>query len=127
MSLERRTPACWRGEQGEVTRIGSGSSVFASTREDFVAIARIVETRITAGEYDQMRDRLGVGDAPPPGGVFHVAALGEDGKVRVVEVWDSRAEAEAWGEKVMAVRSEAGFGDGPPSIEYLEVHNIVQR
>ena len=92
-----------------------------------MAIARIVETRITAEEYDQMRDRLGVGDAPPPGGVFHVAALGEDGKVRVVEVWDSRAEAEAWGEKVMAVRNEAGFGDGPPSIEYLEVHNIVQR
>ena len=92
-----------------------------------MAIARIVETRITAGEYDQMRDRLGVGDAPPPGGVFHVAALGEDGKVRVVEVWDSRAEAEAWGEKVMAARNEAGFGDGPPSIEYLEVHNIVQR
>jgi hypothetical protein len=113
--------------KAEVIRVGFGSSVFASTREDFVAIARIVETRITAGEYDQMRDRLGVGDAPPPGGVFHVAALGEDGKVRVVEVWDSRAEAEAWGEKVMAVRSEAGFGDGPPSIEYLEVHNIVQR
>ncbi len=92
-----------------------------------MAIARIVETRITREEYDQMRDRLGVGDSPPPGGVFHVAALGEDGKVRVIEVWDSRAEAEAWSEKVMAARTEAGFGDGPPTIEYLDVHNIVQR
>ena len=43
------------------------------------------------------------------------------------EVWDSREQAEAWGEKVMAVRTEAGFGDGPPSIEYLEVHKVVQR
>ncbi|HEY8776243.1 MAG TPA: hypothetical protein VIM33_07145 [Gaiellaceae bacterium] len=59
--------------------------------------------------------------------VFHAAAIGEDGKIRIFEVWDSRDEAEAWGEKVMAVRTEAGFGDGPPSIEYLEVHRTVQR
>jgi hypothetical protein len=47
--------------------------------------------------------------------------------VRIVEVWDSREQAEAWGEKVAAARTEAGFGDGPPTIEYLEVHSIVQR
>ena len=29
--------------------------------------------------------------------------------------------------KVMAARTEAGFGDGPPSIEYLDVHNVIQR
>ena len=60
------------------------------------------------------------------GGVFHAAAVGEDGKIRVFEVWDSREQAEAWGEKVMAVRTEPGFGDGPPSIEYLNVHRVVQ-
>ena len=92
-----------------------------------MATARIVETRITPEEYDQMRERLGVGDTPPPGGLFHVAALGDDGKVRVFEVWDSREQAEAWGEKVRAARTEAGVGDGPPTIEYLEVHSIVQR
>jgi hypothetical protein len=31
------------------------------------------------------------------------------------------------GEKVAAAREEAGFGGRPPSIEYLEVHRIVQR
>ena len=92
-----------------------------------MATARIVETRITPEEYDQMRERLGVGDTPPPGGLVHVAALGDDGKVRVFEVWDSREQAEAWGDKVRAARTEAGFGDGPPTIEYLEVHSIVQR
>jgi hypothetical protein len=91
------------------------------------ATARIVDTRITPAEYDQMRERLGIGDTPPPGGLVHVAALGDDGKVRVFEVWDSREEAEAWAEKVGAARTEAGFGDGPPIIEYLDVHNIVQR
>jgi len=105
----------------------AGSSVFALNKEGYVAIARIVETRITPEEYEQMRERLGMGDAPPPGGQFHVAAVGEDGKIRIVEVWDSRDEAEVWAEKVAAARNEAGFGGGPPMIEYLEVHRVVQR
>ena len=87
----------------------------------------VVDLGITPDQYDQMREKLGVGDTPPAGGLLHVAAVGEDGKIRVFEVWDSREQAEAWGEKVMAVRTEAGFGDGPPSIEYLDVHNVVQR
>ncbi len=92
-----------------------------------MAIARIIETEITTDVYDQMRERLGIGDTPPPGAVFHAAATAEDGKVRIVEVWDSREQAEAWGEKVAAAREEAGLDGRPPSIEYLEVHNIVQR
>lgn len=92
-----------------------------------MAIARIVETRITPEEYEQMRERLGIGDATPPGGQLHVAGVGEDGKIRIVEIWDSREEAEAWGEKVAAARDEAGFGGGPPRIEYLEVHRVIQR
>ena len=92
-----------------------------------MATARIIETNITTGEYDQMRETLGIADVPAPGCSFHVAAAGADGKVRIVEVWDSRGEAEAWGEKVMAARTAAGFGDGPPSIEYLDVHSVVQR
>ena len=103
------------------------SSVEASSEEVGVATARFVKTGITPDEYDQMREKLGVGDTPPAGGVFHAAAVGEDGRIRVFEVWDSREQAEAWGEKVMAVRTEAGFGEGPPSIEYLYVHNVVQR
>jgi len=90
-------------------------------------IARIIQTGITTDEYDQMRERLGIVDTPPPGGAFHLAALGEDNKVRIVEIWDSREQAEAWGEKVMAARNEAGVGEGPPAIEYLDVHSVVQR
>ena len=63
-----------------------------------------VMTGITPDEYDQMRETLGVGDTPPAGGVFHAAAVGEDGKIRVFEVWDSREQAEGLGRK----------GDGGP-------------
>ena len=43
-----------------------------------MATARFVKTGITRDEYDQMREKLGVGDTPPAGGVFHAAAVGED-------------------------------------------------
>ena len=92
-----------------------------------LAVARIVQTEVTSAEYDQMVERLGVGGTPPPGGVLHIAALGENGKVRIVEVWDSREQAEAWGDKVAAMREQGGFGSGPPTVEYLEVHNVIQR
>jgi hypothetical protein len=98
-----------------------------SIREGDVAIARIIETRITPEEYDQMRERLGLGDGAPPGAQLHVAARGEDGNIRVLELWDSRDEAAAWSEKVAAARNEAGFGDRPPVIEILEVHKVAQR
>ncbi len=92
-----------------------------------MAIARIIDTRITPGEYDQMTERLGMGDTPVPGAQFHAATVAEDGTVRIFEVWDSREEAVAWGEKVMAARKEAGIGDGPPAIEYLDVHRVIKR
>ena len=92
-----------------------------------MAIARFIKTGITPDEYETMSEKLGINDTPPSGGVFHAAGVDEDGKIRIFEVWDSREQADAWGEKVMAVRTAAGFGGGPPSIEYLDVHNVVQR
>lgn len=90
-----------------------------------MAISRIVETGATPEQYDQVRSRLGVGDSPPPGASLHIAALGEDGKIRVIEVWDSREQAEEFGEKVRAVRQEIGV-EGQPDIHYFEVHNLQQ-
>ena len=93
-----------------------------------MAIARFVKTSINADEYDQMVSRLGIEGTPPPGGVFHLAAVGDDGIVKIVEIWDSREQAEAWGDKVAAAREAAGYGaDRAPAIEYLEVHNIIER
>jgi heme-degrading monooxygenase HmoA len=90
-----------------------------------MAISRIIESGITPEQYDQMRSRLGMTDSTPPGASLHLAAKGDDGKIRIVEIWDSREEAEAWTEKVNAARKEAGVG-APPSITYFEVHNLRQ-
>jgi len=91
-----------------------------------MAICRMIETGATPEQYDQVRSRLGVDDSPPAGGQLHIAARGDDGKIRVIEVWDTREQAEAWGEKVRAVREELGFATaGPPPITYFEVHRLM--
>jgi hypothetical protein len=93
-----------------------------------MAIAKFIKTELDKDEYDQILAGLGIEDTPPAGGVYHLAAVGDDGKVKIVELWDSREQAEAWGEKVTAAREAASFGaDRAPSTEYLEVHKVIER
>jgi hypothetical protein len=91
-----------------------------------LAICRIIETGRTPEEYDQVRAKVGIGDSPPPGAKLHIAARGDDGLIRVIEIWDARDEAEKFGEKVRAAREELGFGGGRPPITYFDVHNFLQ-
>ena len=90
-----------------------------------MAICRIIETGRTPEEYDQLRAKLGIGDGPPPGATLHIAARGDDGRIRVIEVWDSRENAEEFGQRVRAAREEAGFGAEMPPITYFDVHNLA--
>ncbi|HZT92209.1 MAG TPA: hypothetical protein VFA05_09235 [Gaiellaceae bacterium] len=92
-----------------------------------MAICRIIETGATPEQYDQVRERVGVGpDNPPPGGRVHIAAQGEDGKIRVIEVWDSREQAEQWTEqKVRPSRQAVAPDVGEPTITYYDVHQMM--
>ena len=56
---------------------------------------------------------------------FHVC-FGPDGDLRVSEIWDSREQLEAYGERLMPLLAEVGieFSHGP---EILEVHNLIRR
>ncbi|HEV3283505.1 MAG TPA: hypothetical protein VG010_04820 [Solirubrobacteraceae bacterium] len=88
-----------------------------------MAVCRIIETRAIPAQYDQVTELLGIGDGPPPGAQLHVAAVADDGTIRVLEVWDSREEAERFTERVRAAREEVGV-PGPPSIAYMDVHSL---
>jgi len=66
-----------------------------------MAICRIIETGAKPEQYEQVRAHLGLGDAAPPGSMVHIAAIGDDGLMRVIEVWESRDQAEAFAEKVI--------------------------
>jgi hypothetical protein len=56
---------------------------------------------------------------------YHVCFLA-DGNIRVSEIWDSREELDAFGERLMPVLEEIGIDPGEPP-ELLEIHNIVSR
>ncbi len=89
-----------------------------------MAVCRLVKTNATPEEYDRVFEKVNTSGASTAGRTLHVAAVREDGKIRVVEVWDSRSDSEAFGEAVRAAREELGIAE-PASVSLLEVHNQV--
>jgi hypothetical protein len=90
-------------------------------------VVRFHPASLTAEKYDASTSKLeeaGV-DFPPEGLDYHVC-FGSDGDLKVSEIWDSREQFEAFGERLMPVLAETGieFSAEP---EVFEVHNIVKR
>ena len=81
---------------------------------------------VTTEQYDETIRRLQeAGDFPPEGMEYHVCFL-QDGNVRVSEIWDSREQFAAFGERLMPILVAAGIEfSGEP--EVFEIHNIVKR
>jgi hypothetical protein len=90
-----------------------------------MTICRIIETGATPEQYEQVRSKLGVDESPPAGGLIHIAARGEDGTIRIIEVWETREQAEEWAEKVRATRQELGIGGTTPQITFFEVQRVL--
>jgi hypothetical protein len=88
-------------------------------------VVRFSPSSLTTEQYDQtVRKIQETGDFPPDGMDYHVC-FGSEGNLRVSEIWDSREQFQAFGERLMPVLAEAGIQPGEPEI--LEVHNIVRR
>ena len=81
---------------------------------------------MTAEKYDEVLPRIeAAGEWPPDGLDYHVA-FSSGGSFRVSEVWDSKEQFEAFGERLMPILTEVGVElAGPP--EVIEVHNIIKR
>jgi hypothetical protein len=81
---------------------------------------------MTAEKYDETLPTIEAsGEFPPDGLEYHVA-FSSDGSFRVSEIWDSREQFEAFGQRLMPILTAAGVElAGPPEI--VEVHNIIKR
>jgi hypothetical protein len=81
---------------------------------------------MTAEKYDTTMPNIEAsGQFPPDGLEFHVA-FSSGGSFRVSEIWDSREQFDAFGQRLMPILSEGGIElAGPPEI--VEVHNIIKR
>ena len=88
-------------------------------------LVRFNPPSLTAQQYDETIQKLeDQGDFPPDGLDLHVC-FGTDGSLKVSEVWDSREQFDAFGERLRPVLEDAGIDSGEP--EQIEVHNIIKR
>jgi hypothetical protein len=83
-------------------------------------------SNVTTEQYDETIRRLEKsGDWLPEGLEYHVA-FKSNGNFRVSEIWDSREQFDAFGERLMPVLKDVGIElSGEP--EMLEIHNIIKR
>ncbi|MEA2200148.1 MAG: hypothetical protein QOI89_744 [Solirubrobacteraceae bacterium] len=88
-------------------------------------LIRFAPASLTAQQYDEsVRQLEAQGNWPPDGLEYHVC-FGSEPNLRVSEIWDSREQLDAFGERLMPVLSEVGIEPGQP--ELMDVHNIVRR
>ena len=88
-------------------------------------VVRFNPTNATKEKYDESLRRMKqAGIWPnPPGLAVHVA-FGPDNNLRVSEIWSSREQFEAFGEKLMPILADMGieFSAEP---EIFQVQNLV--
>jgi hypothetical protein len=88
-------------------------------------LVRFTPTAMRTEQYDSAVSKMEeAGEFPPEGLDLHVC-FGEDGDLKVSEVWDSTEKFEAFGEKLMPVLAEIGIEPGEPQV--IPVHNVVKR
>jgi hypothetical protein len=90
-------------------------------------VVRFNPTNLTRENYDESVRRLEeAGLWPNPDGLEYHVFFGSEGSLRVSEIWDSREQLQAFGERLMPILADIGIGfSGDPEI--FEAHNIVKR
>jgi hypothetical protein len=88
-------------------------------------VVRFTPASLTQEQYDETVRRMREEGTFPPDGMDYHVCFGEDGRLRVSEIWDSREQWQAFGEQLMPVLADAGIEPGNPDV--FEIHNVVRR
>jgi hypothetical protein len=88
-------------------------------------VVRFTPASLTQAQYDDTVRRMRADGIFPPEGMDYHVCFGEEGRLRVSEIWDSREQWEAFGERLMPVLADVGIEPGDPDV--FEVHSIVRR
>jgi hypothetical protein len=81
---------------------------------------------MSAAKYDETLPAIEASGQFPPDGLEYHVAFTAGGNFRVSEIWDSKEQFEAFGQRLMPILSGAGIElAGPPEI--IEVHNTISR
>ena len=90
-------------------------------------LVRFNPTNVTKENYGESLRRLkeAPGGFPAERMELHVA-FGPEDNMRVSEIWDSREQLQAFGDRLMPILTEIGIEfSGEPEI--IEVQNIIKR
>lgn len=88
-------------------------------------VVRFTPAALTRAQYDETVRRMREEGTFPPEGMDYHVCFGEPGRLRVSEIWDSREQWEAFGERLMPVLADVGIEPGDPDV--FDVHNVVKR
>ena len=88
-------------------------------------LIRFSPPSLTAAQYDDAVRRLTEDGVLPAAGLDYEICFGQDGNLKVSQVWDSREQLEAFGERLRPILAELNINPGEP--EVVPVHNIIRR
>ena len=89
-------------------------------------VVRFNPTSLTAEKYDDTIQLIAKAGTFPPDGLDYHVCFGSAGNLRVSEIWDSREQFAAFGERLLPILAEAGI-EMSSEPEIFEVHNIIRR
>ncbi|MCA1708083.1 MAG: hypothetical protein LC808_34330 [Actinobacteria bacterium] len=80
-------------------------------------LVRFSPAGLTDQQYQQVTHQLQESGAWPPAGLQLHVCFGNEGELRVSEVWESEEQMRAFGEKLMPVVEQAGVQmSAPPEV-----------
>lgn len=89
-------------------------------------LVRFNPPSLTAEQYDATIRKLEeAGEQFPADGADYHVCFGEDGALKVSEIWDSVEQFEAFGERLMPILAEVGIDAGEPQL--IPIHNVIKR
>ena len=88
-------------------------------------LVRFPSTSMTTEQYEQVKKRVSEDGPFPPDGMEYHVCYGPEGNRRVSEIWSSREQFEAFGERLMPAIREAGL-EMETEPEVLEIYSHVR-
>ena len=78
---------------------------------------------VTSGQYDALMARLELDVNPAAGGIFHLAAVTDEG-LEVCDVWQTEPAFQGFFENRLLPIAEALEFEGEPNLRVVPLHNL---
>jgi quinol monooxygenase YgiN len=95
-------------------------------------VIHVLPEQVDVNTYEQVNEKLNAQGDPPSALRFHAAGRADDGRIRIIEVWDSRADFDQFNEQRLtpAISEVSGMpADQMPQADHtwFAVHNQLTQ